>query len=388
MTITLTMEEVTLDCLSLKKNKLVVIHPAIAPYRIDFFNSVNQNFDTSFYFEFKDTLEQSFNQEDLKQRLSFIPKYLKPGFMGIKNLRVDIFKILKKEKPDIVFCSEYNMLGFIILTCKFMFNRKMNIYSICDDNLEIATQCSGIRKLMRAIFHYLFTGIIFADKNAINWCKNNLHNRAKLIYFPIIQDNTLFRQRLEKALPLSRENREKYKLQNKTVLLYVGRLIEIKNIYTLLDSYKDIRKKHKNIILIIVGEGHLKDNLMKYAFDHNLYEEVIFAGKQEGPELLSWYNIGNIFILPSTFDRFAAVVNEALLSGCYTFCSSVAGAASLIKESHNGRVFNPHNQQELTTKLNECLEYMTFDYDSSSIKQDLMLIPYDRQFELFLTCFK
>ena len=125
----------------MKKSKLVVIHPAIAPYRIDFFNSINNCFDTSFYFEFGDALEQSFNQGMMKQRLSFIPKYLKPGFKGIKNLRLDVFKILKREKPDIVFCSEYNTLSFIILTCKFLFNWKMKIYTICDDSLDIARQC-------------------------------------------------------------------------------------------------------------------------------------------------------------------------------------------------------------------------------------------------------
>ena len=36
------------------KKKLVVFHPAIAPYRVDFFNSLNKEFDSIFYFEFGD----------------------------------------------------------------------------------------------------------------------------------------------------------------------------------------------------------------------------------------------------------------------------------------------------------------------------------------------
>ena len=45
------------------KEKVVIFHPAIAPYRIDFFNSLNEAFDVSFYFEHRDPLEQSFDQE-------------------------------------------------------------------------------------------------------------------------------------------------------------------------------------------------------------------------------------------------------------------------------------------------------------------------------------
>jgi glycosyltransferase involved in cell wall biosynthesis len=372
----------------MKKNKLIVIHPAIAPYRIDFFNSINANFDASFYFEFEDTLEQSFNQEDLKQRLSFIPKYLKPGFIGIKNLRLDVFKILKKEKPDMIFCSEYTILGFIILISKHFFNRKMQIYTMCDDNVEISRQCSGIRKCMRSFFLFLFNGIILADKNALGYYKRNLRPRAKLIYFPIIQNDTLFRQRLEQALPLSQKNNKIHNPENKTVLLYVGRLLEIKNIFFLMDVYKEIRKKHQHIMLAIVGDGPLKEELMQYAIEQDLNEDIVFAGKHEGNALLSWYNIGDIFILPSTFDRFGAVVNEALLSGCYTFCSSVAGASSLIKKPDNGCVFNPKNQQELTAKINECLDTIAFNHDPSTIKQDLMLIPYEELFDLFLSYFQ
>jgi len=369
----------------MSKPKLVVIHPAIAPYRIDFFNSINRHFDASFYFEFEDALEQSFNQEHTKQRITFFPKYLKPGYKGVKNLRLDVFQILKKEKPEIVFCSEYNMLGFILLISKFLLNRKMKIYTICDDNLEISKQCRGTRKLMRTIFLYLYTGIILADNNALDWYKAKLRHRAKLIYFPIIQNNTLFRQRLEQSLHLSMENKKIYKLENKTVLLYVGRLLEIKNIFLLIDSFKDIREKHKNTMLVIVGDGPQKDDLRQYSIAQYLSKDIIFTGKQEGEELLSWYNIGDIFILPSTFDRFGAVVNEALMAGCHTFCSSVAGASALIKEPYNGQVFNPKNRDELTAKIQDYLEKTVIKHDMSTIKPDLTVIQYEEQFRLFLS---
>ena len=70
------------------KQKAIVFHPAIAPYRIDLFNSLNDLYAAEFYFEFDNALEQSFKQKALRDRLHFVPRYLKKGAFGIKNLRI------------------------------------------------------------------------------------------------------------------------------------------------------------------------------------------------------------------------------------------------------------------------------------------------------------
>ena len=62
------------------RKRAIIFHPAIAPYRVDFFNSLNREFEALFYFEFKDALEQSFMQDKLKARLSFVPRFLDMGY--------------------------------------------------------------------------------------------------------------------------------------------------------------------------------------------------------------------------------------------------------------------------------------------------------------------
>ena len=87
-----------------------VTHTIVFP---SFFNSLNKEFDVIFYFEFGDVLEQSFAQDELRGRLEFAPRFLAPGLFGIKNLRTQVFSILRKEQPNVVFCSEYNKLGLL-----------------------------------------------------------------------------------------------------------------------------------------------------------------------------------------------------------------------------------------------------------------------------------
>ena len=104
------------------KKRAIILHPAIAPYRVDFFNSLAKEFDASFYFEFDNALEQAFDQEKLRKRLCFAPHFLSSGFMGIKNLRLEVLTILWKNKADVVFVSEYNLLGLLVCFYKLLFN--------------------------------------------------------------------------------------------------------------------------------------------------------------------------------------------------------------------------------------------------------------------------
>lgn len=336
------------------KKKLVIFHPAIAPYRIDFFNSLNEHFEASFYFEFLDVLEQSFNQGKLRERLTFQPNYLGKGFCGIKNLRLQVFSILCKTRPDIVFCSEFNIMGFLILLYKFLLRPKLRIYTICDDSLEIVKLEGGVKGIMRALFVRLYDGVILTNEAVIKWYQERYRNLSKFIYFPIVQEDVAFRNELERSLPISCRYFDDLRLREKKVLLFVGRLIDIKNLDLLLNAFARVVNGYSETVLLLVGEGERRAALESLALRLGIREKVHFVGKKQGRELYAFYNLGQVFVLPSYYERFGAVVNEALLSGCYTLCSSVAGAACLISPA-NGACFDPKDQKGLEEALRKAL---------------------------------
>ena len=261
------------------KKKLVIFHPAIAPYRIDFFNSLNEHFEASFYFEFLDVLEQSFNQGKLKERLKFQPNYLGKGFCGIKNLRLQVFPILCKTRPDIVFCSEFNIMGFLILLYKFLFHPKLQIYTICDDSLDIVKSEGGIKGFMRALFVRLYDGVILTNRAVIRWYQETYHNTSKFMYFPIVQEDVAFRDELDKSLSISCRYYEDLKLKGKKVVLFVGRLIDIKNLDFLLNAFSQILDEYPNAELLLVGEGDRRNVLEDLAFCLGIKEKVHFLGQ-------------------------------------------------------------------------------------------------------------
>lgn len=364
------------------KKKLVIFHPAIAPYRVDFFNSLNKEFNAIFYFEFGDVLEQSFIQDELRERLEFTPHFLSSGLFGIKNLRIQVFSILRRERPDMVFCSEYNILGLLLLAYKFLFNRNLYIFTICDDSRDIAESASFVKRCMRFIAVKFYSGIILTNDNVLSWYINHFRIKRKFLFFPIIQKDQNFRQLLENALPVSKMLEDTYHLRGRQVLLFVGRLIDIKNLFFLLDAFALVVNKYPKAMLLFVGDGDQRVSLERHAEKNRLVNHVIFVGKKQGKELYAYYNIGQIFILPSYYERFGAVVNEALLAGCYTLCSVVAGAACLIEPRKNGDIFNPISQMELVEKLEQGLDCCE-DLRQISLKANKMCYSYNQYITSF-----
>ena len=175
------------------KQKAIVFHPAIAPYRIDLFNSLNDLYAAEFYFEFDNALEQSFKQKALRDRLHFVPRYLKKGAFGIKNLRLQIIPILLKSRPDVVICSEYNLSTLLIFLYKYLFQRTLHVYSICDDSIGMVSHSGFVKRNLRKLGVRLLDGIILANLAVRDWYRAHLKGRARLLYFPIIQDDTQFR---------------------------------------------------------------------------------------------------------------------------------------------------------------------------------------------------
>lgn len=329
------------------KKRLVVFHPAIAPYRIDFFNTLHKEFDTSFYFEFKDALEQSFDQRILGERLSFTPHYLNPGFAGIKNLRLDVWKILRTHKPDIAFISEYTILGILVLLYKSLVCPSLRIVITCDDNLGMARSAGRIKRLTRSLLLRHVFAVLLVNTEVKDWYEKHLPYKAKYIYFPIIQSDPLFKERLDKALPFTESLKRHYKLGQKKIFLYVGRLVAIKNIPLLLRFFDKIQKIDPDTALFVVGDGESRNDLQDLVKELGLEHSAFLVGKKEGSELMAYYNLGDIFVLPSVYEPFGTVVNEALLAGCYVLCSSEAGASCLIEDGVNGFRFDVEQPEEL-----------------------------------------
>jgi 1,2-diacylglycerol 3-alpha-glucosyltransferase len=98
------------------------------------------------------------------------------------------------------------------------------------------------------------------------------------------------------------------------VILSVGRIGTEKNLMLLLKSFALIASTRPQTMLVIVGDGPARPDLMSTAAELGLSERVIFPGMVAREKLGAYYGVATVFCFPSLADTQGLVVNEAALS--------------------------------------------------------------------------
>ncbi len=131
-------------------------------------------------------------------------------------------------------------------------------------------------------------------------------------------------------------------LESKKVVLYVGRLINLKGVNYLINSFAKLSKKMENIVLVIVGEGKRKKELESLVNELGIEDKVYFTGNVDNHMLGGYYLLSNVFVLPSITTYFAdacpLVVNEAMYFGRPVITSDAVGTTFMIENGENGFV--------------------------------------------------
>ena len=128
------------------------------------------------------------------------------------------------------------------------------------------------------------------------------------------------------------ENR--HKVHN---FLYVGRLIEVKNLSLLISVFNELPQ----LTLTIIGEGPLENELKQHA-----KENIHFLGSVNNSELSRYYIENDVFVLPSISETWGLVVEEALNNGTPVIVSSHVGCSESIVEPYSSGIVFENGSKE------------------------------------------
>ncbi|MGH7463987.1 MAG: glycosyltransferase family 4 protein [Longimicrobiales bacterium] len=129
------------------------------------------------------------------------------------------------------------------------------------------------------------------------------------------------------------------------LLLLVSRLVKEKDLADLVAMDGLLRARGRQYRLALVGEGPMRKRLER-ALPH-----AHFAGHQTGPALSRWYASADIFVLPSTTETFANVVQEAMSSGVPAVVSDRGGPQSVIEPGRSGLVARANDPVDLADNV-------------------------------------
>jgi glycosyltransferase involved in cell wall biosynthesis len=179
---------------------------------------------------------------------------------------------------------------------------------------------------------------------------------------PYAVDNAFFQERCSAASATREELRQQLGLEaNRPVLLFASKLLARKCCIDLVDAYLELAKRLRvedglRLLpyLLIVGEGEQRPQIearLQQASAEDR-EGVVMLGFRNQSELPRFYDLCDVFVLPSIHEPWGLVVNEAMNAGKAIVVSDQVGCQpDLVEDGDNGVVFPARNVDALVGTL-------------------------------------
>lgn len=137
--------------------------------------------------------------------------------------------------------------------------------------------------------------------------------------------------------------RNELAISNKYVIGHVGRFTYPKNHRFILEIFEKILKYRNDVILVLVGDGELKEEIEEKAKAKGIFNEIIFTGNKEN--VCDYLNAFDVFLFPSNFEGLGIVVIEAQASGLPCLVSDVIPEEAIITENVTKKSLNDSSEE-------------------------------------------
>ena len=143
----------------------------------------------------------------------------------------------------------------------------------------------------------------------------------------------------------------KFKKSRKS-FLFVGSLYSLKGVDLLLKAFYQKFKDNKDWCLILVGNIKDDTDYKKVIDDYGLSDQVLIRGVIPAHQITSAYMACDIFVLPSRYDGWGMVVNEAVYCNLPVIVSDAVGASEhLVHSGKNGFIFKSNDLDSLAEQM-------------------------------------
>ncbi len=133
------------------------------------------------------------------------------------------------------------------------------------------------------------------------------------------------------------------------VIVMVGRLDKQKAPNILIDAFNQVIKKCPKTLLLLVGDGELRENLQEQVLKLGISQNVKFLGSREDvPEILK---IADIFALSSLWEGLGRAMTEAMLVGKPVIVPNIYGIPEIVHHNETGLLFDVGDIEKLALHL-------------------------------------
>lgn len=178
----------------------------------------------------------------------------------------------------------------------------------------------------------------------------------------------------ERFRPLERrpDLRREFALQENAVVVgTIGRFVSAKGFEYLIEAVAQLAPSVPGIVLVIVGEGSLREKFEERAAALGIAERLVFPGmRRDIPEVL---NAFDVFVMPSVAEGLPNALLEAMSCSRPIVATAVGGIPEVLGDRRNGLLVAPKDAAALAAAIAEMLRDSAFsERCGQTARQDIL----------------
>jgi glycosyltransferase involved in cell wall biosynthesis len=125
-------------------------------------------------------------------------------------------------------------------------------------------------------------------------------------------------------------------IQERYVLLFVGRLVKGKNVDFLLRAFRILAERREDVRLVIVGDGPSMGDLQKQARELGVEHRTTFCGHLPREKVIDLNRQADLFVFGSKTESQGLVILEAMMAGAPPVAVDAAGVRDILRSGQDG----------------------------------------------------
>lgn len=258
---------------------------------------------------------------------------------------ISFYKIIRESLPDIIHAHQYTPCFYSAFTKLAGGTNAPLIFT--EHGRHFPDYVSSRRKLFN---HLLFTkvnsitAVCEFTKTALLTNELSQTKSIEVIYNGVA---TQFEKRhsLRNLLNISKDKR---------IIGYVGSFRAVKNPALAIKSFAKLKSIYPGLVLVMIGDGELKGDLINLAQSLDLNNEIYFTGNLYPAR--NYMSELDVFIQPSLSEAHSLALLDAQMLGIPAVVNQHGGSSEVINSGLNGVVVKEQCEEEYSKALLYCLE--------------------------------
>jgi glycogen(starch) synthase len=155
-------------------------------------------------------------------------------------------------------------------------------------------------------------------------------SRDRVTVIPNGVDVSVYEEEFDRA-----EFRKRFAWPEEKIVLFVGRLVYEKGVQTLISAIPKVLSR-VNAKFVVVGEGGMKDSLMRQVANMRLAHKIMFTGFLDEESLRKLYQIADVCVVPSLYEPFGITALEAMAAKTPLVASNTGGLSEIVEHDKTG----------------------------------------------------